>query len=146
MTEQRNIFKEFVDYVFDQDHERQRDKFLGGRVLNGFAFGVEANLRFQYCAGGYFAEGWIGSLKFRIYGNVAGDNGWTGYFCHSSGVIDETKPTWQHPEIPVVAADVIKPGTTVVIEAQSPGYLMKRTEELLDIFSRVLEIHLSQQE
>lgn len=90
-----DIIKDFVDYVFDTANIFDREKFLGGRNVTGDAFGKEANLRYQYCSGGYFAEGWAGNIKFRIYGLTSRTvTTWRYHVCPIDGQINEEDDTF----------------------------------------------------
>lgn len=88
------LVKEFTDYVMNPDNIYKKEMYTGGRVMNSTAFGKEAHMRMQYCAGGYFAEGWIDGMKFRIYGQVTG--GWRAAVCHADDVINEHDPDGHH--------------------------------------------------
>lgn len=86
-TTKLDCFQDLLDYVFDEANMYKKEKYLGGRVMNGTAFDKETQLRLQYCVGGFFVEGWIDNTKLRIYGHI--NNGWVAYYCHASDVIDE---------------------------------------------------------
>lgn len=89
-TEANDIVVNFLDYVFDRDNIYKKEKYTGGRTMNGRAFGTEASMRLQYCMGGFFAEGWAGEIKFRIYGNIRDEReAWACHICHLNDVIDE---------------------------------------------------------
>lgn len=82
-----NQFLEYVDYVYDGANKYKREKYTGGRTLNGFAFEQECSIRVQYCVGSSYTEGWIGNLKFRIY--ICPLEGFRAYVCKGDEVIDE---------------------------------------------------------
>lgn len=82
-----NQFLEYVDYVFDESNKYKREKYTGGRTLNGFAYAQECSIRVQYCVGSSYAEGWIGNLKFRIY--ICPLKGYRAFTCLGDEVIDE---------------------------------------------------------
>lgn len=66
----KDILVKILDHVFNPNFFYDQEKFLGGRTVNGEAFGYEASIRAQYCCGGFFIEGWAGGMRFRIYGNT----------------------------------------------------------------------------
>lgn len=81
--EREDIFEKFINSV----NVNAVDPFnpevqITSRTIQGFAFGLEANFQVRYCCGGYYMGGWIGQMKFRIYGNY---NGWV---CYTSPIDD----------------------------------------------------------
>lgn len=89
-NEANDIVVDCLDYAFDASNINKKEKYTGGRTMNGHAFGTEASLRLQYCVGGFFIEGWAGAIKFRVYGNVRDElETWVCHICHLNDVIDE---------------------------------------------------------
>jgi len=86
-VDKTNKFVDYLAYVFDESNRYKREKYTGGRTLNGFAFDLECSIRVQYCVGSSYAEGWIGNLKFRIY--ICPLKGYRAYTCKGDEVIDE---------------------------------------------------------
>lgn len=78
----QNIFVEVLEHVLNTDNVQNHAKFLQGRVISGSICGKEAELRVQYCVGGFFVEGWIDNMKIRMYGDVY--SFYKVYFCHIS--------------------------------------------------------------
>lgn len=89
-TEANDIVVDCLNYAFDASNIYKKEKYTGGRTMNGHSFGTEASLRLQYCMGGFFVEGWAGAIKFRIYGNGINEvQVWWLHVCHLNDVIDE---------------------------------------------------------
>lgn len=61
------VFTDFIKHITNPDHVWNHEKYVGSRTLNGSEHGIESSVRFQYCRGNAFAEGYVGNLKFRIY-------------------------------------------------------------------------------
>lgn len=61
------VFTDFINHIIAPDHVWNREKYIGSRTMNGSENGMESSVRFQYCRGNAFAEGYVGNLKFRIY-------------------------------------------------------------------------------
>lgn len=61
------VFTDFINHIINPKHVWDHEKYVGGRTLNGSENGIESSVRYQYCLGNAFAEGYVGHLKFRIY-------------------------------------------------------------------------------
>lgn len=64
---QGGVFTDFIKHITNPDHVWNHEKYVGSRNLSGSEAGMESSVRFQYCHGNAFAEGYVGNLKFRIY-------------------------------------------------------------------------------
>lgn len=103
----------YLDYVSNEDHVWNDEKYITSRQLQGTSFDHETSLTMQYCRGASFARGMIGNTKIKIYGstlqgfqvNMLFDNGFKaekGFAPHQIEEIKRYIAAYDHSESTVV--------------------------------------------